>query len=93
MYVTQEDIDEIEKNNGIKCKISGAGTYYRSGSLKLEKSNTQQTGNEKAEKVNERTNDRTKEGRREGMNEWMDGWMNRQTERRTDGRMDGRMGE
>ena len=49
MYVTQEDIDEIVENNGIKCKISGAGTYYRSGSLKLEKSNTQQTGNEKAE--------------------------------------------
>ena len=49
MYVIQEDIDEIEENNGIKCKISGAGTYYRSGSLKLDKSNTQQTGNEKAE--------------------------------------------
>ena len=49
MYVTQKDIDEIEENNGIMCRISGAGTYYRSGSLKLEKSNTQQTGNEKAE--------------------------------------------
>ena len=49
MYVTQKDIDEIEENNGIKCKISGAGIYYLSGSLKLEKSNTQQTGNEKAE--------------------------------------------
>ncbi|XP_073228960.1 fibronectin type III domain-containing protein-like isoform X1 [Porites lutea] len=43
MYVTQKDIDEIEENNGIKCKISGAGIYYLSGSLKLEKSNTQQT--------------------------------------------------
>ena len=46
MYVTQEDINVIRDRNGIRCKISGANRYYESGTLKIEKSNEDQTGKE-----------------------------------------------
>ena len=37
MYVTQEDIDEIRDKRGLRCKVSGAGEYRESGTLKLVK--------------------------------------------------------
>ena len=36
MYVTPEDIKKIEEFQGIRCSISGANTFYRSGPLTLQ---------------------------------------------------------
>ena len=44
-YVTQDDINEIADTGGIKCKISGANSFQESGTLRLVKSDEQQTGN------------------------------------------------
>ena len=49
-YLTQKDIDEIELYDGIKCTISGANFFQRSGTLRLEKINENQTGNAEARK-------------------------------------------
>ena len=46
MYVMQEDIDEINEKNGIRCQMSGANSYRESGTLKLTKNNPTQSGNE-----------------------------------------------
>ena len=43
-YVTQEDIDDIEESQGIKCQMTAASSFRISGPLKLEKKNPQQTG-------------------------------------------------
>ena len=45
MYLMQEDIDEIERYKGIKCIISGANVFQRSGTLRLEKIDKDQQGN------------------------------------------------
>ena len=45
MYLTQEDIDEIKRYKGIRCTISGANSFQRSGTLKLEKIDKDQKGN------------------------------------------------
>ena len=37
MFVTQEDIDEINGLDGIKCTMSAANTFYSSGALTLKK--------------------------------------------------------
>lgn len=37
MFVTQEDIDEINELGGIKCTMSAANTFYSSGALTLKK--------------------------------------------------------
>ena len=37
MFVTQEDIDEINGLQGIKCTMSAANTYFSSGALTLAK--------------------------------------------------------
>jgi len=37
MFVTQEDINEINGIQGIKCTMSGANTFYHSGALTLRK--------------------------------------------------------
>ncbi|XP_068758738.1 fibronectin type III domain-containing protein-like isoform X1 [Montipora capricornis] len=42
-YVTQDDINEIADTGGIKCKISGANSFQESGTLRLVKSDEQQT--------------------------------------------------
>ena len=47
-YLTQKDIDDIESYDGIRCTISGANSYSRSGTLRLEKINENQTGNAEA---------------------------------------------
>ena len=49
-YLTQKDIDEIESYDGIRCTISGANSFQRSGTLRLEKINENQTGNAEARK-------------------------------------------
>ena len=49
-YLTQKDIDDIESYDGIRCTISGANAYSRSGTLRLEKINENQTGNAEARK-------------------------------------------
>ena len=36
MYVTPEDIKKIEEFQGIRCSISGANLFYRSGPLTLQ---------------------------------------------------------
>ena len=45
MYLTQEDIDKIDEYKGIGCTISGANSFQRSGTLKLEKIDKDQQGN------------------------------------------------
>ena len=45
MSLTQEDIDEIQRYRGIRCTISGANSFQRSGTLTLEKIEKNQTGN------------------------------------------------
>lgn len=45
MYLKQEDIDEIESYKGIRCSISGANSFQRSGTLRLEKIDKDQKGN------------------------------------------------
>ena len=45
MYLTQEDIDEIQRYKGIRCTISGANSFQRSGTLRLEKTDKDQQGN------------------------------------------------
>lgn len=37
MFVTQEDVDEINGLGGIKCTMSAANTFYSSGALTLKK--------------------------------------------------------
>ena len=37
LYVTQEDIDEINKNKGVGCTIQGANMLRKSGTLNLVK--------------------------------------------------------
>ena len=37
MFVTEEDIDEINGLGGIKCTMSAANTFYSSGALTLKK--------------------------------------------------------
>jgi len=37
MFVTQEDINEINGLQGIKCTMSAANTFYQSGALTLRK--------------------------------------------------------
>jgi len=37
MFVTQEDIDEINGLQGIKCTMSAANTFFQSGALTLTK--------------------------------------------------------
>ena len=49
-YLTQQDIDDIESYDGIKCTISGANSFRSSGTLRLEKINENQTGNAAARK-------------------------------------------
>lgn len=44
-YLTQKDIDDIELYKGIRCTISGANVFQKSGTLRLEKFNENQTGN------------------------------------------------
>ena len=41
MFVTEDDFTDLEgyDNKGIRCKISGANTFYESGLLKLKKKN------------------------------------------------------
>ncbi|XP_020621934.1 hemicentin-1-like isoform X3 [Orbicella faveolata] len=46
MYLTQEDIDEIKRYKGIRCTISGANSFQRSGTLKLEKIDKDQKDSE-----------------------------------------------
>ena len=46
MYVTQEDIDEIRDKRGLRCKVSGAGAYRESGTLKLVKNSEGKEGGE-----------------------------------------------
>ena len=36
MYITQEDVSNISKLEGIRCTISGANTFYSSGTLTLQ---------------------------------------------------------
>lgn len=48
-YLTQNDIDEIDSYKGIKCIISGANSFQRSGTLRLEKIDKNQTGKEKGQ--------------------------------------------
>lgn len=45
MYLTQDDIDEIASYKGIRCIISGANSFRRSGTLRLEKIDKDQKGN------------------------------------------------
>ena len=45
MHLTQEDIDEIDSYKGIRCIISGANSFQRSGTLRLGKIDKDQTGN------------------------------------------------
>lgn len=45
MYLTQDDIDEIDSYKGIKCIMSGANSFQRSGTLRLEKIDKHQNGN------------------------------------------------
>lgn len=45
MYLTQDDINEIERYKGITCTISGANFFRRSGTLRLEKIDKDQQGN------------------------------------------------
>lgn len=45
MYLKQEDIDEIDSYKGIRCIISGANSFQRSGTLRLEKIDKDQKGN------------------------------------------------
>ena len=45
MYLTQEDIEEIDSYKGIRCIISGANSFQRSGTLTLEKFDKAQKGN------------------------------------------------
>ena len=47
-YLTQQDIDEIEAAKGIRCIISGANSFQRSGTLRLEKIDKDQRGISKA---------------------------------------------
>jgi len=43
-YVTQEDINHIDNSQGIKCRMIAGNSYQDSGTLKLEKNNSQQSG-------------------------------------------------
>lgn len=43
-YVTQEDIDDIDESEGIKCRMTAGNSYQNSGTLKLEKNNPEQSG-------------------------------------------------
>ena len=43
-YVTQEDVDDIDESQGIKCRMSAGNSYQNSGTLKLEKNNPEQSG-------------------------------------------------
>lgn len=43
-YVTQEDIDDIDESQGIKCRMTAGNSYQDSGTLKLEKNNPEQSG-------------------------------------------------
>ena len=38
MFVTEEDITRIQQLKGIRCTITGANTFYRSGPITLRKS-------------------------------------------------------
>ncbi|KAL9959374.1 hypothetical protein ACROYT_G032693 [Oculina patagonica] len=46
MYLKQEDIDEIDSYKGIRCIISGANSFQRSGTLRLEKIDEDQKDSE-----------------------------------------------
>ena len=37
MFVTQEDINEINEREGIRCTMSAANTFYSSNALTLRK--------------------------------------------------------
>ena len=43
-YITQEDIDDINESQGIKCRMTAGNSYQDSGTLKLEKNNPEQPG-------------------------------------------------
>ena len=49
-YLTQDDIDEIKRYKGIRCIISGANSFERSGTLTLEKIDKDQKGNGRCER-------------------------------------------
>lgn len=52
-YVTQEDIDDIDETQGIKCRMTAGNSYQNSGRLKLEKNNPEQSGKAYAKKGRE----------------------------------------
>ena len=43
-YVTQKDINDIDKSQGIKCRLTMGNSYQNSGTLKLEKKTPEQSG-------------------------------------------------
>ena len=56
LYVTQEDIDEINKNKGVRCTIQAANTLRKSGTLKLLKKSEGEKGKVLTEKSSLRVN-------------------------------------
>ena len=43
-FLKQEDIDDIEESQGIKCRMTAGNSFQISGTLKLEKNNPEQSG-------------------------------------------------